>query len=280
MSVPKNAGKLWLNGVVLEAGDPCLSAADRGATLGDGLFETIAALDGAPLRLSRHLARLRAGAEFLRIPIAFSDADIDAAARSLLRANGLDRAALRLALTRGPAPRGLLPPADPAPTLLLTAGPLPPPVGAPARAIVATVTRRNEFSPLARMKTLSALDYVVARQEAADKGADEAILLNIAGNVAESTIANIFVVLSGRILTPPVSAGALPGVRRAELLDSGFGVAAVVTVDMLAQADEIILCNSLTLRPVIRIGDTAVGAGRSGPVFDELCRLASRMEKP
>lgn len=266
-----------LNGRLVAAADATVSAGDRGFTLGDGLFETIKVLGGAPLRLDAHWRRLQAGAAVLRLPLPLSRDSVAAAIAQVLAANGLTEAAIRLTVSRGPGPRGLLAPDPATPTVLLTAGSLPP-SAAPVRAVVAQAVRRNPFSPLARCKTLSYLDNVLARFEAEDRGADDALLLNTEGRLAESTIANLFVVTAdGRLLTPPVSEGALPGVRRAELLTQSDTVERHLTREQLRTAREAFLTNALSIRPLVAVDGGAIGDGLPGPLTR---RLMDGMDHP
>ena len=211
---------IWLNGRLQDAGQARIDPADRGLLLGDGVFETVRALARQPLHLARHLARMRDGAAVLSLALPWSDEAVAAGVAAVLDAAPHADAALRLTLTRGPAPRGLLPPGGARPTLLIAAGTLPPALP-PAHAIVARSTRRNEHSPLSRIKSLNYLDSILARQEAARCGGDEAILLNTAGFVAEASAGSLFVRLDGAWLTPPVADGALPGIARALVLESG-----------------------------------------------------------
>jgi branched-chain amino acid aminotransferase len=258
--------QLWLNGALLPSEAARIDPADRGFTLGDGVFETIAAAGRRPLRLDRHLARLRAGAGLLRISVPYDNGSLAAALAAVLEANEIETGSLRLTLTRGPGARGLALPATPAPTLLITAAPAAP-APPPARIIIARVTRRNEASPLAQIKSLNYLDNILARNEAADLGADDAILLNTQGRVAESTIANLFIVKAGRLLTPPVSEGALPGIRRAEILAAHGGRESPTSRADLMAAEEAFLTSSLSLRAVIAVDGTTIGSGSPGPAF-------------
>lgn len=242
----------WLNGALVA--DPRLDPADRGFTLGDGLFETIRLAGGRPCHLARHLARLAAGCHVLDLPLPYDAATLAAAMAGLARAQDLDAGVLRLTLSRGPGPRGLLPPATLHPTLLLTLAPPAPPPG-PARLVIATVTRRNEHSPLARIKSLNYLDNLLARQEAARRGADDALLLNGQGRAADSAIATLLVRLDGRIVTPPVADGALPGIARALALEAGLAEEAPLTPADLARADAAVLANSLGVRAVVSLDD-------------------------
>jgi len=261
--------KVWLDGNIIDAAEARIDPADRGFTLADGLFETMRARNGKALRLSAHLARLHAGSGALGIPIPCSDKDLTAALAATLAANHLAEGMLRLTLTRGVGPRGLLPPDLVKPTLLITATAIaaePP----PARVIVATVTRRNEFSPTSRFKTLNYLDNVLARREAAAKQADDALLLNSQGRLVESTVANLFLVIDGDVLTPPVAEGALPGVMRAEVIDRLGAATAQLNPADLASATEAFLTNSSGIRALIAVDGKPVGAGREGPVTTRL----------
>ena len=125
--------------------------------------------------------------------------------------------------------------------------------------MIATITRRNQHSPLSRIKSLNALDNVLARQEADDRGAGEAVLLNTAGRLAETTIANIFLVVSGTVLTPPVADGALPGVMRADVMARLGAIEAPLMPADLFRATEILLTNTLSVRPLIAVDDQPVG---------------------
>ncbi|MFG1426681.1 aminotransferase class IV [Roseixanthobacter glucoisosaccharinicivorans] len=237
---------VWLNGALVDHTAARVAPDDRGFTLGDGLFETVRARNGALWHMHAHLARLAAGARVLGLPL--PQVDLTAAARAVLEANTLSDGVVRITLSRGSGPRGVLPPAKPEPTLLITAAPATPPAP-PARLIIARVTRRNELSPLHAVKSLNYLDNILARQEAAAQGADDALLLNTRGRVAESTIANLFVVIGNMVLTPPVCDGALPGIMRAEVLRE-HGSEATLSVEDLAQAQEMFLTSSLGIRSV------------------------------
>jgi branched-chain amino acid aminotransferase len=248
--------KLWLDGALIDAAAARIDPADRGFTLADGLFETIRVTAGHPVFWSAHCARLREGAAVLGIRLAWDDAALARAIQDLLAANALAEAAIRLTLTRGPAARGVLPVGAENPTLLITAALLPPPLP-PARAIVCAVTRRNEFSPISRIKTLNYLDSILARQEAANRGADEAILRNTAGRVAEASAANLFLVRAGGIYTPPVAEGALPGIMRAALIAQHGVVETALTVEALHAGEAMFLSNALSLRAVASLDGTA-----------------------
>ncbi len=256
---------VWLDGRLVEAARARIDPADRGFLLADGLFETIRVAGGEAWRLDAHLARLFAGAEVLELPVPVAGRALADAMAEVIAANGLAEGSLRLTLTRGPGPRGLVPPERPRPTLLITWAPLAPPLP-PARLVTAAVTRRNERSPLSRLKTLNYLDAVLARQEAARRGADDAVLLNTAGRVAEATAANLFAVVDGALLTPPVEDGALPGLRRAEVIERLGAEVRPIGPTELARATEVFLTTSLGTRAVVSLDGRQVGAGAPGSV--------------
>ncbi len=256
---------VWLGGGLVAADEARLDPTDRGLTLGDGLYETLRARAGRPERAAAHFARLARGAAVLGIPLPVDEGALVAALVATLAANGLVDGALRVTLTRGPGPRGIEPPGSPRPTLLVTASPIAP-QAAPARVVVAACTRRNERSPVSRVKAIGALDAVLARREALDRGADDAILLGVGGQVAEATVANVFACLDGALVTPPVEDGALPGVARAAILDLGAATEARLSPEDLAGASEVFLSNSLGLRAVASIDGRPVGRGVEGPI--------------
>ena len=241
---------VWLNGALLGAHAARIDPADRGFTLGDGVFETLRASGGAPEHVEQHLARLRHGAAVLGIGVPFSDVSLVEGLAAVAR--GAD-CALRLTLTRGPMARGVLPVEPACATILITAGPLPAPLP-PARVMIAQSTRRNEYSPLSRIKSLNYLDSIIARREADAAGFDDAILLNTRGMLAEASAANIFLLCDGRWVTPPVHDGALPGLARARRLAEGDAIETSISLESLSAVTAGFLTNSLGTRAVASIG--------------------------
>lgn len=263
--------RLWLDGALVDAAGARIDPADRGFLLGDGLFETLRAHEGRVVRLARHLARLRQGADALGIGLALDDDAIARALHETLDANGHGKggAALRLTLTRGPGPRGLQPPADETPTLVIATFALPPP-RPPAQAEIVRSVARNQGSLTSRLKVLGYLDNILALREAQGAGGDEAIMLNTAGRLACASAANLFLVSEGCLLTPPADEGVLPGVTRGRLLELAptlriESLERPLEVAAIEAAEEAFLCNSLALvRPVARIGQHPLPA--PGPV--------------
>lgn len=221
-----------------------IDPADRGFTLGDGLFETVLAVDGAPLHLADHAERMIAGCAVLGLP-APTAGQLTGALPEL----GEGRWALRFTWSAGVGGRGLDRPAVVAPRLTVTAAPAPLP--GPARLVTARAVRRNAHSPASRLKTLAYLDNVLARREALDGGGDEAVMLNTDGQLACAAAANLFWIEGGRIFTPALSCGVLPGLARARLMASVPVEEVAANRTALESAEAVFLTNSLIgVRPV------------------------------
>ena len=149
--------KVFWGGQLVAASKARVDFVDRGLTLGDGLFETIAVRDGRAARLNAHLIRLRDGADIIGLNVPLGDQELSAALQDVIDANGISEGILRLTLTRGPAPRGLLPPVPAQPSLLITGAAQDETMAKGVNAVIATVTRRNEHSPLSGIKTIGCI---------------------------------------------------------------------------------------------------------------------------
>jgi branched-chain amino acid aminotransferase len=274
-------GAIWLDGALLPADGPHLSAFDRGFQLGDGIFETLRATAGTPAELEQHLARLRSSAEGLGIALPdHLEATVAAAIADLLAANGLDGpaadASVRITVSRGPSfGRGLLPPQPPTlATVVIQAWPVEP---TPADVLehglhlVISSVRRDPESPLATLKTTSRADYVYARLEAAAAGADDALFLTIDGHLSEATSANLFLVRGRELATPSLACAILAGTTRTWVLGWAREAGLTVREDWLttrdlAEADEAFLSSSVAgILAVTRLDATVIGSGRPGP---------------
>ena len=272
---------VWVDGRLLPADAPHLSAFDRGFQLGDGVFETLRARGGRPTELPEHVARLGRSAGGLAIELPYDmEARLRAAITELLAAEGLDGpagdASVRITVSRGViVTRGLLPHgAGPPPTIVVQAWPVvPPPADHLERGLhlVASAVRRDPESPLVALKTTSRADCVFARLEARAAGADDALFLTTDGFLSEATTANIFLVRRGELATPAPACAILPGTTRAWLLRwaAGVGLGAHegwLTTRDLVEADEAFISSSVAgVLPVTRFAGAPVGDGRPGP---------------
>lgn len=249
---------IYLNGEIVPSEAARVIPADRGLLYGDGLYETIRVRHGRPVRIESHAARLAAGAGLLHIDL--EGFDLQLAVERVLEANGLADARVRATVTRGDQSRF---PGGPA-TVIVTAEPLQDHPPEPVSTVIATL-RRDELSPLTRVKTLNCLIGVVSLLEARSRGADDAIILNNAGRLAEATTANVFIITGTRLVTPPPEEGCLPGTVRAAVLDLapalGFEPVEVpVEPAETLSADEVFLTSAIRLpRPVCAIDGHAIG---------------------
>jgi branched-subunit amino acid aminotransferase/4-amino-4-deoxychorismate lyase len=214
---------IYLNGEVVEEGEARLSARDRGVLFGDGLFETVRAYGGKPFRMDRHLARLRRGCEELHLTLPLPDEEIEGAVGELYRLNvGEGDAYVRITVTGGlfDGSRNMERSAPPNFFILVE-----PYHGYPQEfyrrgmRLALAAARRNSTSPLPRLKSNNYLESLMAKQEARDREADEALFLNERGEVAEAASANIFWSKGGVLFTPAVGCGILPGITREAVLE-------------------------------------------------------------
>lgn len=237
---------VWFEDLAAVPGD------DRGFTLGDGLFETLLAVDGQLQHADLHLDRLERSAIALGLPSPDRKRLKDAMVETLVRSHlGSCRAAVRITITAGRSARGLA--RDPASDacVLVTAASAPD-SGTPVRLVTSRV-RRNPASPASRHKTLSYIDSVMALKEAADRGADEAVMLNPRGRPASAATGNLIFRVGGRLLTPPLSEGVLAGTTRARLLAAVPELSEqVLTLREAREAEGLVLTNALRgIRPAL-----------------------------
>jgi branched-chain amino acid aminotransferase len=250
--------KVWVDGAVVEADQARVSVFDHGLTVGDGVFETAKVVDGVPFALTRHLDRLASSARGLGLTPPENGALRDAVGAALA-ANGDAVAAgplrLRITLTGGTSPLG----SDrghAGPTLVVALAPLT--AWAPTAKIVVVPWTRNERAATAGLKTTSYADNVVALAHAKAHGGTEAVLANTAGMVCEGTGSNVFLVLAGELVTPPLSSGCLAGVTRALVLEWTGAVERDVPLGALPEADEVFLTSSTRdVQAVHAVGDDA-----------------------
>jgi len=212
---------VFLNGRFLPESEAVVSVFDRGFLYGDGLFETLRVLNGVPFRWREHLARLDHGAETLKISLPFDAAKLHEFADHLIKANQMPDALLRLTLSRGVGARGYSPKGADRPSLVMSLHAAPPLQPNPVRQsrLMTSSMRLLANDPMAQFKTCNKLPHIVARAEAESVDADEAVLLNSDGFVAEGTSSNLFWLDDGTVFTPPLCAGVLPGITRSVVLE-------------------------------------------------------------
>ncbi|MDP1819891.1 MAG: aminotransferase class IV [Acidimicrobiales bacterium] len=231
----------WINGTLRPASEATVSIFDHGLTVGDGVFETLKAVQGVPFAARRHLARLHTSADALSLDIGATDDELRGAMAAVLGDDPPPLARVRITVTGGPAPLGSDRGDGPA-TVIVATGPL-----APAAATTSACTvpwPRNERSAVAGIKSTSYAENVRALALAKAGGCTEALFPNTVGMLCEGTGSNVFVVLGGRLLTPPLSAGCLAGVTRDLVLEVTDALEEDVPIEALSEAEEVFLAST------------------------------------
>lgn len=243
---------IMINGEITEL----LPATDRGLHYGDGLFETIAFINGRPRLWQQHMERLQRGCAVLKLP----PPDLEQLhAEALWLCANEQRAVLKLVITRGSGGRGYRPPQEGAPQRLLFRYPWP-----DYSELSHGIQLRLCQTPLAcnpalaGVKHLNRLEQVLARAEWDDPAIHEGLMCDLDGRVREGTMSNLFWVADGQLYTPDLSCCGVAGVMRAQVIalarDLGIRVStAEIHPDELLHAGEVFMTNSLIgIWPVAR----------------------------
>lgn len=255
-------------GELIDRTDASVSVLDHGFTVGDGVFETLRTTPHGAFALTRHLTRLAASARAIGL-VEPDDDVIRQAVAEVFDFNAEDlvlAGRLRITYTAGVAPLGS-DRGSAVPTVVVAAAPSNP---WPATTSVVTVPwTRNERSAVAGVKSTSYAENVVALAWAHERGASEALFANGRDELCEGTGTNVFVVVDGRVLTPPLTSGCLAGITR-ELVMEWFGAREeVLPISVLADADEVFVTSSTrNVHPVVRADDREWGG--AGPISRDL----------
>jgi branched-chain amino acid aminotransferase len=268
--------KIYIDGKFYSEANAKISVFDHGLLYGDGIFEGIRFYNGRVFRLEEHLLRLWDSARSICLEIPTTMPDMTEAVLETIRQNHLRDGYIRLLVTRGIGNLGLNPTQCKSPSVIIIAATIAlyhEEFYRKGLTIVTCATRRSSPAALnPAVKSLNYLNNVMARIEANLAGADEALMLNDAGNVAECTADNVFIVKHGQIFTPPVAAGALRGITRSVV----FGIAAELGVKVretditrhdVFVADECFLTGTAAeIVPVVKADGRSIGNGKPGPI--------------
>jgi len=244
---------IFLNEGVVPEEEALISVYDHGFLYGDGVYETMRSYDGVVFMLARHLERLARSAALIRLALP-SPSFFAGAVRETLAANRLTEAYIRITVSRGKGAIGLDPDLCPRPTFVVIAEPFrryPEAWYQGGVKMIVAATRRNPADAVnPRIKSLNFLNNILAKIEAKEGGALEAVMLNEQGWIAEGTVSNVFFVRGGRLCTPSAEAGILDGITRELVIDlargSGLEVGeGLFGVDDLLSADEVFFTNSV-----------------------------------
>ncbi len=254
-----------IDGDLVAEADATISVMDHGLLYGDGVFEGLRFYNGQIFRCAAHLERLSASADAIGLTIPMTDAALGRAMSETITASNQDNGYIRLIVTRGSGPLGINPATCKNPRVIIIVDQLalvPEEIVQQGAAVIIAKTRRlsaNQLNPT--IKSLNYLNNILARAEANKAGVEEAIMLNAEGRVAEGSADNVFIVHSGKLITPPISEGALAGITRAAILELAqkLGIECVETPlypEDLYGADECFLTGTgAELIPVKRIDE-------------------------
>jgi len=271
---------IYLDGKFVPEEEAKVSVFDHGLLYGDGVFEGIRAYNGRVFRLTEHLVRLYNSAKAILLEIPMSLEEMEEAVLETLRRNKLKDAYIRLVVTRGKGDLGLDPQKCCKPTVFIITDAIslyPEEMYKNGLKIVTVPTRRNAPEAVnPNIKSLNYLNNILAKIEAANAGAQEAIMLNNEGYVAECTGDNIFIIKDGKIYTPSTALGGLPGITRSAVIELARKMGYTVEETFFTRydiytADEAFLTGTAAEAiPVVELDGRAIGNGKPGPITQEL----------
>lgn len=272
--------RIWIDGRLVPRDEAKVSVFDHGLLYGDGVFEGIRIYARRVFRLDAHLARLEASAHAIGLELPMDRRALAAAVIETVTANRQEDGYIRLVVTRGEGPLGLDPRtcAKPSVIIIVTALAIyPPEQYANGIRVVTAATRQVPAASVdPRIKSLNYLKNVLARLEAHESGAAEALMLNPEGFVAECTADNVFAVTGRRILTPPATDGALDGITAGVIRELALAAGYAFEERRLARydlfvADECFLTGTgAEIVPVVSLDGRRIGTGEPGAVTREL----------
>ena len=271
---------VFMNDRLVPEAEARVSVFDHGLLYGDGVFEGLRSYSGRVFRLDEHLDRLYASARAICLEIPLAKEAVAKAVNDTLAANKLADGYVRLVVTRGAGSLGLDPNRTKNPQVIVIADTIalyPREHYEKGLRIVTAATQRTQSAALSpRIKSLNYLNNIMAKLEGLQAGCVEALMLNHKGEVAECTGDNVFVVRSGKLLTPPPDAGILEGITRNAVMELAHAAGidcreATLTRHDLYTADECFLTGTAAeVIPVVDIDGRSIGAGTPGPITARL----------
>jgi branched-chain amino acid aminotransferase len=276
----ENEPLIYIDGEYYPKSRAKISVFDHGLLYGDGVFEGIRAYNGIVFKLKEHIDRLYQSAHAMMLQIPATKEQMIEAVLETLRKNKMRDAYIRLVVTRGVGDLGLDPRKCPKATVIIIAGAIVLHVNEAKEkgitALVSWVRRHPVDATSHEIKSLNYLNSVMAKIEANSAGADEAICLDKNGFVAEGVGENIFIVKNGKVFTPPVCSGALPGITAQVVtkLATKLGhevVESNITPYQLLNADEAFFTGTAAeIVPIREVNKRQIGDGKPGPVTKQL----------
>lgn len=272
-------GHVLLNDRIVPVAEARISPFDRGLLFGDGVFETMRTYGGQVFRFGPHMERLRRSMAALELTSSAEPARLRELIDALLAAEGLSEGRLRLTVTGGAFDGQIrLKRSGPA-TVFAFATPLVTPRAEEYRNgidLVLSGFRQPWGSPLARIKTIHRLEYLMAREEALRQGVSDALILDDRGGLCEGTSSNLFLIRRGVLVTPSLDSPILPGVTRDAVIEAARSVGIPVEerfipLEELWDAAEVfVTATSWEVLPVRTVNGKVVGPGARGAVTEKI----------
>ncbi len=278
---PRADLKIWMGTELASAAEARVSVFDHALLYGDGVFEGIRIYNGKIFKEAEHIKRIYESAKALRLEIPMTPDEVANAMHETMAANGIDADGyIRLIVTRGVGSLGISIAHTACPMVIVIADKIalypPEAYERGLHCIVSSITRNHPNSTSPRVKSLNYLNNVMAKLEARDAGADEAIMLTAQGNVAECTGDNIFLVMDGKIVTPPTCEGILDGITRKLVMElaekRGIAVSekSIVRHDLYIADECFATGTAAEVIPITEVEKRVVGDGKPGPITKQL----------
>lgn len=272
--------KIWMVDRLVDEADAKVSVFDHGLLYGDGVFEGIRVYSGKIFELDAHLKRLYESAKVIRLDFGMSIEELKAATEKTVAANNIEDGYIRLIVTRGIGDLGLNPLICENPQVIIIAASIqlyPEELYEKGLNVVSVSTIRCHPLALApQVKSLNYLNNIMAKVESIDHGADEAIMYNHLGFVAEASADNVFIVKNGIVMTPPADAGSLGGITRGVAIrlarEMGYEVVEqnLTRVDLYVSDEFFMTGTAAEVIAIVGIDGRVIGDGKPGKITETI----------
>lgn len=279
---------VWINGHIHPREEAVISVFDHGFLYGDSIYETVRTSGGRPFLLQRHLERLRASAAALHLDLNRTLEEDRLAVDEALAAAANPESILRIIVTRGEGDIGYGRDLCRRPSTLIYVRPMKPlqnPDTRPGiKVVILSILRNDPRTVSPAIKSGNLLNNILGAHEAEERGVEEGIMLNPAGQVAEGTMTNLFIVKNGVVRTPPLEDGILPGITRGFVLELARETGVPVReesfppADLLAADEAFLTGTTRAVQPILSVDDVRLGDGRRGPITYRLMKAFAEAE--
>jgi len=277
---------VYVDGKWLPKSQATVSVFDHGLLYGDGVFESFRVYGGVIFQFHEHLKRLYVSSKAIKLKVSLSPEEMTNAIVETVRRNGLKDAYIRLMVTRGVGDMGVDPRKCSKTTVIIIVENIPPSFGNAKQGIsliISSIRRDTVDATTHEIKSLNYLNSVLAKQEAVDLGADDALMLDKNGFISESTTTNLFIIKGEEVYTPPTFAGILSGVTRNRTIrlisDLGYKISEkTITPFDLTTADEAFLTGTLAeVAPIVKVKGYQIGNGTPGSITKKIIAEFTRI---